>query len=78
MLQQAIGFEREGKNADAARLLRRAVREGKGPAAGQAAKRLGDLLQKGAPGVSRDYGEALKYYQIARDNGVDPGTIRPR
>ena len=54
-----------------ARLLAQAVREGRGQAAGQAAKRLGDLLQKGAPGLPRDYGEALRYYEIARLNGVE-------
>ena len=71
LLQRAIAFEVEGKNAEAARLLRRAARTGKGQATGQAAKRLGDLLQKGVPGVSRDYGEALRYYEIARANGVE-------
>lgn len=71
LLQRAIVLERDGKYAEAARLLRQATREGKGDAAGQAAKRMGDLLQKGVPGVSRDYGEALRYYEIARLNGVD-------
>jgi serine/threonine-protein kinase len=78
LLERAIALEREGKNAEAARLLRRAAREGKGLAAGQAAKRLGDLLQRGVPGISRDYAEALKYYEIARANGVDPGTVKGR
>jgi serine/threonine-protein kinase len=78
MLQQAIAFERDGNTRDAARLLRRATREGKGEAAGQAAKRLGDLLQKGAPGVPRDYGEALRYYEIARLNGVEVPVARGR
>jgi TPR repeat protein len=46
--------------------------------AGQAAKRLGDMLQKGVPGVQRDYGEALRYYEIARLNGVEVPTTRGR
>ena len=71
MLQRAIALESEGRNKEAARLLAQAVREGNGQAAGQAAKRLGDLLQKGAPGLPRDYGEALRYYEIARLNGVE-------
>jgi hypothetical protein len=71
MLQRATALEGEGKNKEAARLLAQAVREGRGQAAGQAAKRLGDLLQKGAPGLPRDYGEALRYYEIARLNGVE-------
>ena len=79
LLQRAIALEGEGKNAEAARLLRQATRGGKGPAVGQAAKRLGDLLQKkNTPGISYDYAEALKYYQIARDNGVDPGVTKGR
>ena len=71
MLQKAISLEGEGKNREARRLLEQAVREGKGQAAGQSAKRLGDMLSKGVPGVSRDYGEALRYYEIARLNGVE-------
>jgi tRNA A-37 threonylcarbamoyl transferase component Bud32 len=71
MLQKAIALEGEGKNREAKRLLEQAVREGKGTPAGEAAKRLGDMLSKGVPGVSRDYGEALRYYEIARLNGVE-------
>jgi len=78
MLQQAIALEGEGKNRDAKRLLERAVREGKGEAAGQAAKRLGDMLSRGVPGVSRDYGEALRFYEIARLNGVEVQTVKAR
>jgi serine/threonine-protein kinase len=79
LLQRAIALEVEGKNQEAVRLLRQAARTGSGKATGQAAKRLGDLLQKkGVPGVSYDYAEALKYYQIARDNGVDPGLTKGR
>ncbi|MBI1943812.1 MAG: hypothetical protein HYS35_09115, partial [Betaproteobacteria bacterium] len=78
MLQRAIALEAEGKNKEASRLLSRAVREGKGHAAGQAAKRLGDMLQKGVPGVQRDYGEALRYYEIARLNGVEVPVARSR
>ncbi|MEK6246249.1 MAG: protein kinase [Pseudomonadota bacterium] len=79
LLQRAIALEVEGKNPEAVRLLRQAARTGSGQATGQAAKRLGDLLQKkGVAGVSYDYAEALKYYQIARDNGVDPGLTRGR
>jgi TPR repeat protein len=71
MLQRAIALEGEGRNREARRLLEQAVREGAGQAAGQSAKRLGDMLSKGVPGVSRDYGEALRYYEIARLNGVE-------
>ncbi|HLX81101.1 MAG TPA: protein kinase [Burkholderiales bacterium] len=78
MLQRAISLEHDGKTAEAARLYRQVTREGKGDAAGQAAKRYGDLLQKGAPGVPRDYGEALRYYEIARLNGVDVPVAKAR
>jgi serine/threonine-protein kinase len=71
MLQRAIALEKDGKTAEAGRLFRQITREGKGEAAGQAAKRYGDMLQKGVPGVARDYGEALRYYEIARLNGVE-------
>jgi hypothetical protein len=71
MLQRAINLERDGKTGEAARLFRQVTREGKGEVAGQAAKRYGDMLAKGVPGVPRDYGEALRYYEIARLNGVD-------
>ena len=78
MLVRAIALERDGKTAEAARLLRQATREGKGEAAGQAAKRYGDMLQKGVPGVPRDYGEALRYYEIARLNGVEVPVAKSR
>jgi eukaryotic-like serine/threonine-protein kinase len=78
MLARAVALEGEGKNREAKRLLEQAVREGKGQAAGQSAKRLGDMLSKGVPGVSRDYGEALRYYEIARLNGVEIQTTRAR
>ena len=78
MLARAVSLEGEGKNREAKRMLEQAVREGKGQAAGQAAKRLGDMLSKGVPGVSRDYGEALRYYEIARLNGIEIAPPKPR
>jgi len=36
------------------------------------------MLQKGVPGVPRDYGEALRYYEIARLNGVDVPVVKAR
>ena len=78
MLQRAIALEGEGKNKEATKLLAQAVREGRGQAAGQAAKRLGDMLSRGVPGVSCDYGEALRYYEIARLNGIEIAPPKPR
>ena len=71
LLQRGIAFENEGRFVDAVRAFRQAVRAGKGHAPGEAAKRLGDILQNGKPGVPKDYGEALRYYEVARSNGVD-------
>ncbi len=78
LLQRAIALERDGKTGEAARLFRQVTREGRGEAAGQAAKRFGDMLQKGVPGVPRDYGEALRYYEIARLNGVEVPVAKSR
>jgi len=65
MYQQALAMERDGKAADAVRIYRRAARAGHG----KAAKRLGDIFDRGVPGVSRDYAESLQWYQTARDLG---------
>ncbi len=78
MLQRAVALEGEGKNREARRLLESVTRQGRGEVAGQAAKRLGDMLQRGVPGVQRDYGEALRYYEIARLNGVEVPTAKAR
>ena len=65
MYQQALAMEASGKAADAVRIYRRAARAGHG----KAAKRLGDIFDRGVPGVSRDYAESLQWYQTARDLG---------
>ena len=59
-----------GKVVDAIRIYRRAARAG----SGKAAKRLGDIFERGMPGVSRDYAESLQWYETARQLGetVDP------
>ena len=78
MLQRAIALESEGKNREARRLFENVTRQGRGEVAGQAAKRLGDMLTRGVPGVPRDYGEALRFYEIARLNGVEVPTAKGR
>jgi len=77
LLARAIALDNDGKSAEAARMLRQLSRA-KTKTGGEAAKRLGDMLQVGKPGVSRDYGEALRYYQIARDNGIDIPVAKGR
>ena len=78
LLQKGIALEAEGKYREAFRLYRRAVQEGQGQPAGHAAKRMGDILSRGVGEVKRDYGEALRYYEIARLNGVEVQTQKPR
>ena len=58
-------MESSGKAADAIRIYRRAARAG----SGKAAKRLGEIYDKGVPGVSRDYAESLQWYETARQLG---------
>ena len=65
MYQQALAMENSGKAAEAVRIYRRAARAGHG----KSAKRLGDIFDRGVPGVSRDYAESLQWYQTARDLG---------
>lgn len=65
MYQQALALEGSGKAADAVRIYRRAARAGHG----KSARRLGDIFDRGVPGVSRDYAESLQWYQTARALG---------
>jgi TPR repeat protein len=44
------------------KLYMRAARSGNG----KAAKRLGEIYDKGMAGVSRDYAQSLKWYKTAR------------
>ena len=65
LYQQALVMENGGKAKDAIRVYRRAARAG----SGKAAKRLGEIYDKGVPGVSRDYAESLQWYESARQLG---------
>jgi len=65
LYQQALADENGGKMKEAIRLYRRAARGG----SGKAAKRLGEIYDKGVPGVSRDYAESLQWYETARQLG---------
>ena len=67
LFAQAKGLENEGKGAEAVRTYTRAARSG----SGKAAKRLGEIYDKGVPGVSRDYAESLKWYNTARALGEE-------
>lgn len=65
VLSRARGAESEGSVADAARLYREAAIAG----SGEAAKRLGDLHWRGAPGIERDLAESLRWYRVAETRG---------
>src|SRR5262249_15301956 len=64
--QVAQGLEGEGKGKEAVKAYISAARGG----SCDAAKRLGDIYDKGLIGVSRDYAEALKWYNFARTLGT--------
>lgn len=74
MYQQALAMERDGKAAEAVRIYRRAARAGHG----KSAKRLGDIFDRGVPGVSRDFAESLQWYQLARDLGETVEVVGKR
>ena len=74
LLKQATALEGEGKMADAVRLYIQAARAG----SGQAAKKLGDIYNSGAPGVSPDSAESVKWYNLARARGVQVGPAGRR
>jgi TIR domain len=65
LYQQALAMEDGGNAKDAIRIYRRAARAG----SGKAAKRLGEIYDRGVPGVSRDYAESLQWYETARQLG---------
>jgi len=72
LFSQAAALERDGKGAEAVRTYTRAARSG----SGKAAKRLGEIYDKGVPGVSRDYAESLKWYNTARALGEEVKDAR--
>ena len=71
---QGKALEDEGKFRDAVRVYRLAARKGSGPAA----KRLGEIYDKGVPGVGRDLAESLQWYEAARLAGESVPTAARR
>jgi serine/threonine-protein kinase len=65
LFQQAQSLEQSGKANEAIRIYRRLARAGNG----KAAKRLGEIYDRGIPGVPRDYAESLQWYETARQLG---------
>ena len=62
LYERGLALEREGKNIEAVRMYVRAARGG----SVSAAKRLGEIYDKGIDGVSRNYAESLKWGNVAR------------
>jgi TPR repeat protein len=69
--QQAAVLEGEGKGREAVKMYAQAARSG----SGQAARRLGEIYEKGLLGITRDHAESVKWYNAARVLGenVDGG-----
>jgi len=74
LFEQASALEQQGKGNDAVKLYVRAARSGNG----KAAKRLGDIYDKGLAGVPRDYAESLKWYNAARVLGEEVPLTKSR
>ena len=73
LYQQGLALERNGKTTDAVRIYRRAAREG----SEKAARRLGEIFEKGVPGVPRDQSESLAWYKKARALAPGGATTTP-
>src|SRR5882724_11598758 len=65
--QVALNLEGEGKGKEAVKAYTQAARGGNC----EAAKRLGDIYDKGLIGITRDYAESLKWYNAARVLGCE-------
>jgi serine/threonine-protein kinase len=74
LFQQASAMEGQGNAKDAIRIYRRAARAG----SGKAAKRLGEIFDRGVPGIPRDYAESLQWYETARQLGETVETAGKR
>jgi tRNA A-37 threonylcarbamoyl transferase component Bud32 len=74
LFEQAAALEQQGKGNDAVKVYVKAARAG----SGKAAKRLGEIYDKGIGGVSRDYAESLKWYNAARVLGEDVPMAKSR
>jgi len=74
LFEQGMVLEQQGKGNDAVKMYVRAARSG----SGKAAKRLGEIYDKGIGGVSRDYAESLKWYNAARVLGEDVPMAKSR
>jgi eukaryotic-like serine/threonine-protein kinase len=74
LLEQGLALEQQGKGNDAVKVYVKAARAG----SGKAAKRLGEIYDKGLGGVARDYAESLKWYNAARVLGEEVPMAKSR
>jgi len=74
LLKQAQAMEEQGNGKEAVKVYTRAARSGNG----KAAKRLGEIYDKGLVGIPRDYAESLKWYNAARVLGEEVPLARGR
>jgi serine/threonine-protein kinase len=74
LLKQAEALESQGNGREAVKTYTKAARSGNG----KAAKRLGEIYDKGLVGIPRDYAESLKWYNAARVLGEDVPMARGR
>jgi tRNA A-37 threonylcarbamoyl transferase component Bud32 len=74
LFEQASALEQQGKGGEAVKAYTRAARAGNS----KAMKRLGEIYDKGIPGVSRDYAESLKWYNAARVLGEEVPLAKGR
>ena len=73
LFQQAQGLEASDPRG-AVKIYRSLARNGNG----KAAKRLGEIYDKGIAGISRDYAESLQWYETARKLGETVETAGKR
>jgi TPR repeat protein len=74
LLAAAATLDAEGKGAEAVDAYTRAARSG----SCEAGRRLGEIYEQGLLGVSRDYGESLKWFSFARTLGCEVTLPTPR
>ena len=65
--REGLALERGGDDKDALRAFLDAAESGHGPAQ----RKLGEIYDKGNSAVERDYETALKWYQRAREQGIE-------
>jgi serine/threonine protein kinase len=74
LFAEAGRLEQDGKGRDAVKKYMQAAKTGNG----KAAKRLGEIYDKGLVGIPRDYAESLKWYNAARVLGEEVPMAKGR